>query len=267
MSQIQSGAGQLSEASPSKVLVFYLQHRGELTGQLRSMLMRTLRANELERLAELATPHRRDEFLLSRGLLRQLLARQLSCTPEEPCLQDNMFGRPELRDGVHAGQTHPGPPEITFNISHGGGCFAWGFSRHAELGVDLEHLVASQLAEHAANAYFNSQEIAQLRAAAPRDRRRRLLQLWTLKEALLKGRGTGLSVPLSAFSMELPGSPSEPIRARSCAPTMAQAELDAWEFAQWEIGPLILAAAAHNRDSRPPLQFELHELAWPDELI
>jgi 4'-phosphopantetheinyl transferase len=56
-----------------------------------------------------------------------------------------------------------------------------------------------------ATRYFTPIESSALEALATPARVRRFVELWTLKEAYLKARGLGLSIPLDAIAFEVSG--------------------------------------------------------------
>lgn len=105
---------------------------------------------------------------------------------------------PDFEYGKH-GKPHvavPGFPH--FNVSHGGDCVAFAFSRDQELGVDVER--GSTRRRHStlelANRFFAADEATALGALTEAQRERAFLHLWTCKEAVLKALGHGLSFGL-----------------------------------------------------------------------
>jgi len=82
-----------------------------------------------------------------------------------------------------------------------------GVSRHRAIGVDTENVTRSPASMEMAEHFCSRNEIAQLRSELDENRRsERLLDFWTLKEAYVKARGMGLSIPLNQISLSLPGS-------------------------------------------------------------
>jgi 4'-phosphopantetheinyl transferase len=95
-----------------------------------------------------------------------------------------------------------GYEDIHFSLSHTRGLVGCAVAR-TPVGIDLEalnhdldvdSLIASTIAPH---------ELAQLSNCAPKQKVRRFLSLWTLKEALSKALGVGLNVPFSKIVIEL----------------------------------------------------------------
>ena len=67
-----------------------------------------------------------------------------------------------------------------------------------------------------------------LQALVQEEREQRFLELWTLKEAYLKARGLGISVPLRGFQFQL--SDSVPPRIRF-DPALLCDDPESWQFA------------------------------------
>jgi 4'-phosphopantetheinyl transferase len=81
-----------------------------------------------------------------------------------------------------------------------------------EVGVDVESSSRAEEIVDLASHVFSLAEQAQLEALPAADRPGRALSLWTLKEAYIKARGMGLSLPLRKISFLFGGT--EGIRLR-----------------------------------------------------
>ncbi len=121
--------------------------------------------------------------------LRRLLGGYLGVAPQdvtfvrEPCPG---CGDPHGRPAV----AHPSPP-LHFSLAHSQGMAAVGVAA-TPLGIDVERLPRDQTVEVCTPA-LHPAERAELEAVDPVARRALFGQLWTRKEAYLKGIGTGLS--------------------------------------------------------------------------
>src|SRR5438874_1805737 len=99
----------------------------------------------------------------------------------------------------------PGP---RFNVSHSGPVALYAFSWNGEVGVDVE-LDRPELArERIAERFFSPAEVATLRGLPAELQPHAFLTCWTRKEAYIKARGEGLSLPLDRFDVSL--HPDEP---------------------------------------------------------
>ncbi len=139
-----------------------------------------LSVSEQERLVNISHPQQAQLFLLGRYLTRHLLASTLQLAPEQINITVDANGKPQLADaGYH------------FNISHSGTLLALAVSNQGSVGVDIEgrQLKPAQI-QRLAKRYFSINEqiwLAKHPSAA------NFLQLWTVKEAVVKAAGTGLA--------------------------------------------------------------------------
>ncbi len=134
----------------------------------------------------------RDLFVATRGWLRLLLGEYLGEPGEGLRFSAGRTGKPAL-----AG---PGA-SMHFNVSHSGTRALLAFSTDRAVGVDIEQIDDRRDALELAPSVFTTYEQALLRDATPDDRLATFFRLWTGKEACVKARGAGLSVPLQSFSV------------------------------------------------------------------
>ncbi|MEQ1928982.1 MAG: 4'-phosphopantetheinyl transferase superfamily protein [Parvularculaceae bacterium] len=113
---------------------------------------------------------------------------------------------------------------------------------HAHVGVDVERLDRELCIESVARDMFSPRDQAALFALSPRDRRRRFIELWTLRESYAKARGLGLAFPFNSVSFSV----DEPIGATFEAE--ADDVADRWRFAAVAASPSHLAAVAVKTD-------------------
>lgn len=170
---------------------------------------------EIATAAEFRHPVARACHLGARLLARSSLAARIGCQPHQLDFARGAFGKPEVRGPAGAVGWH-------FNLSHGGHLVACATARHP-VGIDVESRAREIDPLPIAQSHFSVAEAAWL-AACPSRSRDRFLALWTLKEAYLKGRGIGLSGPLSiirirphgarGFEVHADGDPSAAWQAR-----------------------------------------------------
>lgn len=150
-----------------------------------------LGAAELEHYRSLQYPETRFDYLLSRALLRTVLAGYLNCSPESLQFDRNEFGKPCLVGKDSA---------LKFNISLTEGLVMCAVSMGAKLGADVEYHPHERSMLEVADQYFSALEVAELKRLPVAQQRQGFFRYWTLKESLIKARGQGLSVPLDSFS-------------------------------------------------------------------
>src|SRR5262249_38404375 len=139
----------------------------------------------------------RHQFLISHALLRQVLSLYVDVAPAAWVFSTTAHGKPEIAAPA-------GPPSLRFNLSHPPGRACLAARLGGEIGVDVENMQRREVGLELAERYFASDEVAHLRRLEGAERKSAFFDYWTLKEAYLKARGLGLSLPLDAFAFSLP---------------------------------------------------------------
>jgi 4'-phosphopantetheinyl transferase len=138
----------------------------------------------------------RISFVITRALVRTLLSRFVDVPAANWTFTMNEHGRPE------AANLPPGAPPLRFNISHTDGLVACAITVERDIGVDVENI--ERPVEHdIAGRFFAPREVSDLRALPPDRQRVVFFDYWTLKEAYIKARGLGLTLPLHHFAFDL----------------------------------------------------------------
>jgi 4'-phosphopantetheinyl transferase len=123
-------------------------------------------------------------FLSCRATLRILLSRYIGLPADKIVFRYEPQGKPALA-GVAGWQ---------FNISHSRDFAAIVISRYDSVGIDIELIDPDFPREEVAPDILGSDEVRDLAALPPSSQPEYFFQLWTLKEALLKSTGGGLSL-------------------------------------------------------------------------
>ena len=178
---------------------------------------------------------RRDEdrFIVARGLLRGILGGYLNSAPERLHFEYGARGKPSLA-------SEHNPEGLRFNVSHSGGVALYAVTRGREVGVDVERVSARVSCEEIAGHFFSPREVARLRALPPSLREAAFFECWTRKEAYIKARGEGLSLPLDGFDVSL--APGEP--AALLANRLDPGEVSRWSLRELRPWPGFAAAVA-----------------------
>ncbi|MBX5462462.1 MAG: 4'-phosphopantetheinyl transferase superfamily protein [Steroidobacteraceae bacterium] len=145
--------------------------------------------------------HLRQQYLVTRALVRTVLSRYASPAPDEWRFSVTKYGRPEIASPTVL-------PALAFNLSHTKGIVVCAVGRSRELGVDVERLRFDRDLVPLAARYFAEDEVRELNALPPSQQHVRFFEYWTLKESYIKARGEGLSIPLDRFSFALSLQPS-----------------------------------------------------------
>ncbi|HUP42344.1 MAG TPA: 4'-phosphopantetheinyl transferase superfamily protein [Thermoanaerobaculia bacterium] len=216
-------------------------------------LAATLDPEERKRAARFRFEVHRRRFTAGRGLLRWLLGRLLSAAPEALVFGYEAKGKPHLvlpqdgEPGQHLGQG------LRFNLSHSANGALLAVARGRDLGVDLEAVRPMDDADALVERFFHPAERRAFAALGPEHRLTAFFSGWTRKEAYLKARGDGLSLPTSEFEVALaPGGPAGLI-----AFGREPEEVGRWSFAAFEPAQGFLGAVAV--EGPPP---ELREHFW-----
>lgn len=123
-----------------------------------------------------------------------MLCHQLGCRNEHLAFQTSRHGKPYA---IVRGQRAP----ISFNVSHSGAHGLIAVAPGPQVGIDVEERVPHRHIDELVEAVFCPNERHELAAANSRDRLHLFFRLWTMKEALSKAHGMGLSLDLSRFEI------------------------------------------------------------------
>ena len=142
-------------------------------------------------------PGARRRFTLCRAAIRAILCERLGCANS-----DLTFG-----EGVHEkpfALVNGSPAPISFNLSHGGSNGLIALADEGRIGVDVEERTHRRDFDRLIEAAFGVNEQCALRNARGDGMIHLFFRLWTIKEALIKALGTGLSFDPAEF--EAPAS-------------------------------------------------------------
>ncbi|MEO8380292.1 MAG: 4'-phosphopantetheinyl transferase superfamily protein [Acidobacteriota bacterium] len=185
----------------------------------------------------------RRRYLVTRALVRTVLSRYASIAPADWIFKTNAYGRPEIANVAAQRDL------LTFNISHTHSLIVLAVTRQRELGVDVENVEARNVPMDIADRYFAPGEVTTLMAAPAHEQQYRFFEYWTFKEAYIKARGMGLSLPLDKFSFQYPGARAVEI---AIDPELADVP-DRWQF--WQFRPeasYLVALCAERLEGSAP---------------
>jgi 4'-phosphopantetheinyl transferase len=193
-------------------------------------LSELLSPDERERVARFRFVHLQQHAAAARGFLRRTLATYLDRSAADLKFEYGPQGKPALVDAP-----------VQFNLAHSGGLAVCAATSTAPLGVDVE-LVRADI-DHAGIGLqsFSPRERAQLAESGPDGAVTGFFRCWTLKEAYVKGRGGGLSIPLDSFDVPLTAATfvGQPVVTRERAP-----EAHGWYATRLPVAPTHAAALA-----------------------
>lgn len=174
------------------VAIWCCQTHGYTDAALNALAL-MLSPEERARATRFVRPDDRRDFIATHALLRHALSRHDgSVSPQAWCLADGATGKPELSSAHES--------SLTFNLSHTAGFAVCAIGHHRQVGIDVERIREMEDAPAIARRFFSPDEADAIDRLHGRDRMARFFELWTLKEAYVKGLGRGLTVPLDSFA-------------------------------------------------------------------
>jgi 4'-phosphopantetheinyl transferase len=182
-------------------------------------LLAILSPDEQTRAARFRFERDRIRFAAARGALRQILSRYSGRAPADLTFEYSRYGKPALANGS----------PLSFNISHSGDWAICAVMLSRRLGVDIELLRPDLASDTIAERFFSPREVATLRSLPEPEQPAAFFRCWTRKEAFVKARGEGLSLPLDRFDVSL--------RAGEPAALLSTLD-DPLEAARWSLAAL-----------------------------
>ncbi len=157
-----------------------------------------LSAGEQARHARFLRAADRRDFAAAHALLRRTLCEVHPGThPGDWTLMQEQLRKPTLS----------GPITPDVNITHTTGLVACAIVETGAVGIDAETDRRSVEVDELARNTCSHAERARLAALAPDGRKQPFLDIWTLKESLLKATGEGLAADLTAISFDPDAQP------------------------------------------------------------
>lgn len=134
----------------------------------------------------------RSHFIISHGILRQILSRYLDQPAHDIQFKKGAHGKPYIEG--HS---------LQFNMTHSNDVALYAVTTDTEIGIDVEYTKRNPNMDDLVKRFFSKRECEEYQSF-PTDKRRLAFFLgWTRKEAYLKATGFGLSYPLDHFDVSL----------------------------------------------------------------
>jgi 4'-phosphopantetheinyl transferase len=185
-------------------------------------LEQCLSADERDKMQRFRFEKDRRRYLIGRGMLRSLLGRYLDVAPRDLCFETTAAGKPHLASGQG---------QLQFNLAHSGEYVLIAITEGRAVGIDIEEVRDNFDAGEIAAHFFSPGEQSDLETLTGRARIEAFFECWTRKEAYVKARGEGLSLPLDQFDVSL--RPGEPARLIATRPDPAEARR--WQLSGLEV--------------------------------
>jgi 4'-phosphopantetheinyl transferase len=185
----------------------------------------------------------RHEYLVTRAVERGVLAACLGKAPGDLAFTRTDHGRPELVPRS----------ALRFNLTNTVEMVACAVAMEREVGVDAEPLGRGDDVIAVADTVFTANERAMLHNLALGPRRRRAVELWTLKEAYIKARGLGMSLPVDKLEVCYEGSLARGLRFFDAIDDDASR----WLLATREIGDHLVSVCVERRAEGGPIEIAI----------
>ena len=154
-----------------------------------------LDGEERSRWERFQSPTAQRRYVLCRAALRAILCRQIGCPNESLAFEAAKHGKPfALVNGL--------PASISFNVSHSGTHGLIAVAAKGRLGVDVEERAPRRNLENLIEGVFSPREKAELESLEGCQQLHKFFRFWTIKEALVKAHGKGLSMKVA--ELEIP---------------------------------------------------------------
>jgi 4'-phosphopantetheinyl transferase len=195
-------------------------------------LRQVLSPDERERADRFHFETDRRRGVIGRGYLRLLLGQILNFPASKLQFEYDEFGKPSL--------TPKREPPLKFNVSHSGDFVLIAIAIGRAVGVDVERIRTDLDPVDIAAHFFSANECKILASLVGSDQYEAFFACWTRKEAYLKAKGIGLSLPLDQFDVSF--LPNEVPRLLATRPDPTEA--GRWKLQALDVAPDHAAAVA-----------------------
>ena len=173
-----------------------------LTALQLDRMMSYLSPLEVERTVNFHFQKDRDRYIASHGILREIIGGYIDKNPECLSFTRNAFGKPFL-------SSDDNPIGLLFNLSHSYDLAVFAFTLKRRIGIDVELIKTEAVRDRTIEYVFSPREVAGLRNLPAELQTAAFFNCWTRKEAFIKAKGEGLSIPLNQFDVSfVPGEPA-----------------------------------------------------------
>lgn len=153
-----------------------------------------LSIDELQRASRFYFKRDRRQFIVRRGILKQIIAEYVDIDPKNLLFGYNPSGKPFLLNDSP-------PHNLRFNMSHSKNMALYAISFGKEVGIDIEYMQKDIEFQQIIDRFFSQSEREYLQKINIDSRKEEFFKIWTRKEAILKALGKGLSFPLQMVNV------------------------------------------------------------------
>lgn len=203
---------------------------------------------ERTRLGRFTLPNLQHNYLVTRAMVRSCLSFYADVKPQQWKFDCDEHGKPFISNA---------DTSLMFNLSHSGGRAVLAVTHEHQVGVDVEQLSHKRDWLGIAKHYFNSSEYELIMSTPETTKCALFFRLWTLKEAYLKARGTGISTGLDKISFDFC---ADKLNAHFHADLNENAAQ--WQFFNYELNADYALSFALKAESHIPINIVFFQ-SWP----
>jgi 4'-phosphopantetheinyl transferase len=154
-----------------------------------NLLIGSLSKDETERADRFYFEKDRTQFIVRRGILKQIISKYLEIDPKNLLFEYNRFGKPFLN-------SNSPKHDFRFNMSHSKNMALYCISHQKDVGIDIEYIQKDIEFLQIIDRFFSHNEKKFIQKINIDKRKEAFFKIWTRKEAILKALGKGISFPL-----------------------------------------------------------------------
>jgi len=171
----------------------WLCHLKQLSGDIDNFYS-ILSVDERERADKLKVEDKKQQYIITRGTLRQRLGLLTNIEPEDFVFDYLEHGKPVLiNDDRFA--------NITFNVSHSHDLALIAIAQKQNIGIDIEKINRESNHQALMTRFFSEAEQTEFQNIPEPNEAEAFCACWTRKEAFIKAVGAGVSYGLDKFDV------------------------------------------------------------------
>lgn len=198
-------------------------------------LRAVLSGDELDKYRRFRFPEDRHRYLVSHALLRTALSEYIDIPPADWYFSRGEHGRPEI--------ANPDIAPLRFNLTHTDGLVCCIVTLDDDCGIDAEKIAARRATPEIAKRMFSETEYRELQRLEGRERLEYFFTRWTLREAYVKARGTGIFFPTHKLTFTVTENRSVAV---SFHPDIDNGKEELWNFKLLALSQAHITAIALN---------------------
>jgi 4'-phosphopantetheinyl transferase len=155
-----------------------------------------LSEDERERADNLKVEDKKQQFIITRGALRQRLSLLTNIDPKDFVFEYLEHGKPVLANNHQC-------TDITFNVSHSNDLALIAIAHEQSIGIDIEKINHESDHQALMTRFFSKAEQTEFQTMPDTNKARAFCACWTRKEAFIKAVAYGVSYGLDKFDVAI----------------------------------------------------------------